>query len=124
MNIVGIGTDIVDIERMNSKIIKKEFVALVFTQEEIAYCEGFSNKAENYAARFAAKEAYMKALGTGWSDNANFKEIEVIKESQGAPRISLSGETKNHFEKSNLKDIFVSLSHTTKSAVAFVILTK
>ncbi|SMD32193.1 holo-[acyl-carrier protein] synthase [Reichenbachiella faecimaris] len=124
MNIYGIGTDLVDIKRFDKKLANPQFVDLIFTIKEIDYCLSRKNSAESFAARFAAKEAYMKALGSGWTKEANFKEIEIIKDNQGKPFIQLHGESKVHFEKSHLKEIFVSLSHTTASASAFVIITK
>ena len=124
MNVSGVGTDIVDVSRIKEKLNKPDFINLVFTDSEISYCESLKNKAQNYGVRFAAKEAYMKAIGTGWSEKANFKEIEVRKNEAGKPSIDLHGATLSHFEKSNHKHIFVSLSHTDTSAIAFVIITK
>lgn len=124
MNIYGIGTDLVDIERLDKKLSKPAFVELIFTPLEIDYCLSRKHSEESFAARFAAKEAYMKALGSGWTKEANFKEIEIINGNQGKPSILLHGASKIHFEKSHLREIFVSLSHTKTSASAFVIITK
>lgn len=124
MNIFGIGTDLVDIQRLEKKLSKPQFVDLIFTETEKAYCLERKYSTESFAARFAAKEAYMKALGSGWAKNANFKEIEIVNDTNGKPSIHLHGESKLHFENSNLKEIFVSLSHTTNMASAFVIIAK
>lgn len=124
MNIYGIGTDIVEIERLASKLTKEAFVSLVFTEEEMSYCRSRKHSEESFAARFAAKEAFMKAMGTGWSEKCDFKEIEVKNGPSGQPVVILHGLAKSHFENSGLKEIFVSLSHTTAAAVAFVIITK
>lgn len=124
MNIFGIGTDLVEIDRMDKKLSKPQFVELIFTTVEQNYCLARKHSVENFAARFAAKEAYMKALGLGWTKEANFKEIEIVNDAHGKPSIQLHGESRVHFENSNLKEIFVSLSHTTTTASAFVIITK
>lgn len=122
MSVFGIGTDIVDISRIESKMDRDSFIQKVFTPKEIQYCNSRSNPAQSFAARFAAKEAYMKALGTGWSENADFIEIETLSAKSGAPYICLHGKTKECFESMNLKRVFISLSHSGASAIAFVIL--
>ncbi len=124
MNIFGIGTDLVDVDRLSSKLAKPQFVDLIFTTNEIDYCLSRKHSGESFAARFAAKEAFMKAIGSGWTKDADFKEIEIVKDEHGKPSIHLHGETKVHFDKSHLQEIFVSLSHTTASATAFVIITQ
>lgn len=121
--IKGLGTDLVDVARFENKVGKESFIKTVFTQTEIEYCEKKKYSAQHYAARFAAKESYMKALGTGWGDNAEFKEIEVVNNDLGKPDLILSGSTLNYFSKAGFKHIFVSLSHTTTAATATVILT-
>ena len=118
----GIGSDIVDIERLSDKLARSEFVDRVFTLNEIKYCSDQSHSAEHYAARFAAKEAYMKALGKGWTENSDFRDIEVIKDENGAPYIKLHDKAAKFFDSLALKSIFVSLSHTDKTAIAFVII--
>lgn len=120
----GVGTDIAETERFNRKLSDEKFLSTVFTSEEIAYCQAQGHPEQHFAARFAAKESYMKALGTGWALGADFKEINLVKNSEGAPSIELLGGTKSYFDKSGLKDIFVSLSHTASYAVAYVIITK
>jgi holo-[acyl-carrier protein] synthase len=119
----GLGTDLVDVNRMAQKIKKSSFIALVFTEYEIGYCSAQKYPAQHYAARFAAKEAYMKAISKGWSKDADFKEIEVRSNSEGAPSLHLSGATSTFFHDSKFKQIFVSLSHTESIATATVIIT-
>ncbi len=121
--IKGLGTDIVEVERMAKKVKKNSFLMEVFTIKEIEYCQLKKHPAQHYAARFAAKEAYMKAIGKGWSKEANFKEIEITKTKEGAPSILLSGNTLLSFTQLNYKHIFVSISHTTSMASSTVIIT-
>jgi holo-[acyl-carrier protein] synthase len=121
--IKGLGTDLVDVTRLEKQKGKEGFINKVFTSTEIAYCEKKKHSAQHYAARFAAKESYMKALGTGWGDNAEFKEIEIVNNELGKPEMFLSGSTLSFFRQSEFKHIFVSLSHTTTAATATVIIT-
>lgn len=121
--IKGLGTDLVDVSRLERQKGKEGFIHQVFTNTEIEYCEKKKHSAQHYAARFAAKEAYMKALGTGWGDTAEFKEIEVVNNELGKPELILSGSTLTFFRQSEFKHIFVSLSHTTTTATATVIIT-
>lgn len=119
----GVGIDVVDIQRMAAKIGKSGFTQVAFTESEIAYCEPKKHSAQHYAARFAAKEAYMKAIGKGWSNEADFKEIELAKNEEGKPEIILKGRTLSYFRESDYKEIHVSFSHTENTATAIVILT-
>ena len=116
----GLGTDIVEVERMAARLEKPTFVNLVFTDTEINYCQPKKHKAQHFAARFAAKEAYMKAVGLGWTNDANFKEIEIINDKNGKPEIRLSGQSLKYFRGNNFKQILVSLSHTKTMAMAVV----
>ena len=117
----GIGIDIVEVDRMTKKCQKQDFVDLVFTAEEKKYCQAQGNAAQCFAARFAAKEAYMKAVSLGWTNDAQFHEIEVTKLESGQPKLRLHGNTKLHFEKASYSDILLTLSHTSQTAVAVVI---
>ena len=121
--IKGLGTDLVEVGRMALKIKKPEFIALTFTKSEISYCKSKKYPPQHFAARFAAKEAYMKAIGSGWSNEANFKEIEVCNNSEGAPIITLYDDTLSYFNHSKFKHIFVSLTHTETMASATIIIT-
>ena len=121
--IFGIGTDMIEIERVAEKIGKNAgFRELVFSKREIDYCEAKTNKYEHYAARFAAKEAFFKALGTGWKNGTTFNEIEIINDETGKPVISLLGETGTSIEAMNIGKIAVSLSHLKTIASAFVVI--
>lgn len=121
--IYGIGTDLVDVERMMEKMEKKTgFKELVFSAHEIAYCEARTYKYQHYAARFAAKESFLKALGTGWSKGTAFNEIEIYNDEQGKPELRLLGNTSKIVEELKVKKISISISHTKTMASAFVII--
>ena len=119
--IAGIGIDIVEVDRIAAKINKENgFRELVFAAEEIAYCEARANKYEHYAARFAAKEAFYKALGTGWAKGTAFNEIEVVNEESGKPFLKFSGETLVTVNTFAITNIQLSLTHIKDAAAAFV----
>ncbi|MBP9099729.1 MAG: holo-ACP synthase [Ferruginibacter sp.] len=121
--IYGIGIDLIEVERVAEKIGKLSgFRELVFSKNEIEYCELRANKFEHYAARFAAKEAFFKAIGTGWRDGTAFNEIEIINEENGKPVMSFLGKTAASVSKLNLGKIAVSLSHLKTMATAIVII--
>ncbi len=121
--IFGIGTDLVDVERLAEKMEKKTgFKELVFSADEIIYCEARTFKYEHYAARFAAKESFLKAIGTGWSKGTAFNEIEVVNDKQGKPELHFSGITEKTIEALKPGKIFISLSHTKTMASAIVII--
>ncbi|HEY8955902.1 holo-ACP synthase [Chitinophaga sp.] len=122
--IIGIGTDIVEVPRIAAKLAKGDgFRNLVFTPFEISYCEKQAMPAESYAARFAAKEALLKALGTGWGNGGiNFDEIEIRNDAAGKPELFLIGNGAGRYEQAGIKKIWVSLSHEKSAAVAMVIL--
>lgn len=121
--IIGIGTDITEVPRIAAKLVKGDgFRNLVFTPFEISYCEKQATPAESYAARFAAKEALLKAFGTGWGNGGvNFDEIEVRNDTAGKPEIFLIGNGASKYELLGIKKIWVSLSHEKSAAVAMVI---
>ena len=127
MKIFGIGTDIVNIKRME-KFLKKNgsrFKNRIFSKKEIIYCDKKKNPSAYYAKRFAAKEALTKALGTGIRKGINFKHIEIINDSLGKPSIQLKGSTKNFLKKKtkNKKySIYLSLSDDTPWAQATVVI--
>jgi len=121
--IFGIGIDLIEVERVAEKIGKKAgFMELVFSKNEIEYCELRTNKYEHYAARFAAKEAFFKAMGTGWRDGTAFNEIEITNNENGKPGLSFFGKTAEAIEKMKLGKISVSLSHLKTMASAIVII--
>jgi holo-[acyl-carrier protein] synthase len=121
----GVGIDMIEVERVAEKIGKESgFRELVFSKAEIDYCDGKKNKYEHYAARFAAKEAFFKALGTGWAENTSFNEVEIINNKKGKPEVNLSGSTLETINSMGIKNIQVSLSHIKTVASAIVILEK
>jgi len=121
--IAGLGVDIVEVERIEEKIRKENgFRELVFSDNEIAYCENKTNKFEHYAGRFAAKEAFFKALGTGWLNGTAFNEVEIVNNELGKPGIVLLAGTATTINSMNFSNILVSLTHTKKMASAVVII--
>jgi holo-[acyl-carrier protein] synthase len=121
--IFGIGTDMIEVERLASSINKeKGFRELVFSSKEIQYCESRANKFEHYAARFAAKEAFFKALGTGWRNDTAFNEIEILPDQHGKPLLRLIGLTSQTLSELQDSKILVSLSHLKSVASAVVII--
>ncbi len=122
--IVGIGTDIVGIERLAR--LREErgdrFLELVFTPAELEHCRKKAGLDERLAVRFAAKEAAMKALGTGWRKGVHFTQIEVRTDKTGKPELVLTGEALRRAEAMGASKIHVSLSHELDNALAVVIL--
>ncbi|UCH98816.1 MAG: holo-ACP synthase [Candidatus Aminicenantes bacterium] len=119
----GIGIDMIDVARIK-KIVEKNrrFVERVFTETEIRYCEGKFRPAVHYAARFAAKEALFKAMGTGWRGGMAWTDISVENNELGKPGITLSGKTLENFKKNKFHTLHLSISHTREYAVALVII--
>lgn len=123
MPVTGIGIDMIEVERVTEKISKENgFRELVFSEAEIKYCETKTHKFEHYAARFAAKEALFKALGTGWKNGTAFNEIEITPDDNGKPEINLLGETKKTINSSGAFKMSVSLTHLKATAAAVVII--
>jgi holo-[acyl-carrier protein] synthase len=122
--IVGSGIDIAEVPRIASSIRRfgDRFLQRVYTAGEIRYCQSKANSAERYAARFAAKEAAMKALGTGWSRGVRWRDIEVAREPGGRPTIVFHGKAAEFAERLGTLHIALSLSHTSEQAIAQVIL--
>jgi holo-[acyl-carrier protein] synthase len=121
--IVGLGIDVAEVKRIQAVIEsqKERFLRRVYTLDEIAYCEQFRNKFERYAGRFAAKEAAMKALGTGWSRGVRWVDVEVVRQRGGRPTISLKGEARKIADSLGVKNIALSITHTAEQAFAQVI---
>ena len=122
--IVSTGIDIAEVYRIRETIARTpRFAERVFTEAEKAYCESKGvAAAQSYAGRFAAKEAFLKALGTGWRGKVAWRDIEVVLDDQGAPSLIVTGEAKTLLDASQATRIHVSISHTTDHAVAHVIL--
>ena len=121
--IVGLGVDIAEVPRVKAAIERhgETFLRRLYTPAERQYCERFKNKYERYAGRFAAKEAAMKALGTGWSRGVRWVDVEVVREKGGRPTMKLAGEAGKVAERMGVKNIAVSITHTADQAFAQVI---
>lgn len=121
--IYGIGIDICEVHRFERLVKKQAFLNKVFTVNEIEYCSRHGNSEQNYAARFAAKEAFVKAMGTGFGRKGiSLKEIEILKDELGKPYIKLHGKTQDSVYEDGDKNILLSISHEEKTAVAVVII--
>jgi holo-[acyl-carrier protein] synthase len=122
--IVGTGIDITEVPRISASIERfgERFLRRVFTADEIRYCESKLNRAERYAARFAAKEAALKAIGTGWRRGVAWVEVEVRREPGGRPTLVFHGKAAEFAEKLGMRRASLSLSHTAEHAIAQVIL--
>jgi len=122
--IIGIGIDITEVTRMKRAIERsgERFLKRVFTEGELHSCKGRREPCQHLAARFAAKEAAMKALSTGWSSGVTWKDIEVITDESGAPRLTFAGEAQRIFRKIGGRKAHLSLSHQKDLASASVII--
>jgi holo-[acyl-carrier protein] synthase len=122
--IVGTGIDIAEVPRIADAITKHgaRFIERIFTPGEIAYCDKKANRIERYAARFAAKEAGMKALGTGWNYGVRWRDIEVSRKPGSRPTLLFHGKAAEFAQKLGARNISLSLTHTVDQAMAFVIL--
>jgi holo-[acyl-carrier protein] synthase len=122
--IVGVGTDICSVQRMQRMAEKygARFLDRVFTAEEQARATKKAGTAERLAARFAAKEATMKALGTGWACGVKFLDIHVVNEFGGRPSVELVGDALEWAKSLGVERIHISLSHERDQAIAFVVL--
>jgi len=121
--IVGMGIDVAEVKRIREVFESqgKRFAKRVYTEAEAAYCEQFKNKYERYAGRFAAKEAAMKALGTGWSRGVRWVDVEVVRARGGRPILELKGEARKVADRLGVKNIALSMTHTVEQAIAQVI---
>lgn len=122
--IISIGIDIIEVRRVREVISRTpRFVERVYTQRERAYCDSRGAvAAQHYAARFAAKEAALKALQTGWTGGIAWQDIEVASRDSGAPVLILHGRVRELYEQSGARAAHLSISHTTEHAIAQVIL--
>lgn len=122
--ILGIGLDIVEVARIRSLLERHAERAKerTFTSGEAAFCDGCADPAMHYAARFAAKEAAAKALGTGFAQGVSWRDIEVAREESGAPRLVLHGSAKKLAADKGVTRAHVTLTHTRETAAAQVIL--
>ena len=122
--VVGLGLDIAEIDRIEAAITRhgQAFINRLFTSGEAEYCERHKNRYERYAARFAAKEAAMKALGTGWRHGIRWRDIEVTREPSGKPTLRLSGVAREFADRMGVRHISLSITHSGNVALAQVIL--
>ena len=122
--IVGTGIDIAEVPRIRKSIERfgDRFLQRIFTPGEIRYCESKANRVERYAARFAAKEAAMKALGTGWNHGVRWQDCEVARMAGQRPTIVFHGRAGEFAAKLGVKNAALSISHTAEQAIAQVIL--
>src|SRR6201981_4025218 len=122
--IVGTGIDIAEVPRIGRAIERfgQRFLQRIYTPGEIRYCDSKANRVERYAARFAAKEAAMKALGTGWNHGVRWRDIEVSRQPGGRPTIKFHGRAAEVAAKLGAKNIALSITHTSEQALANVIL--
>lgn len=121
--ILGTGIDLAEVDRIKAAIERHgdRFLHRVYTDLEIAYVERKANRYERYAARFAAKEAGMKAIGTGWRGGITWHDFEVVNERSGRPTLRLSGHAAEVAERMGVKRINLSLTHTAQNGMAFVV---
>jgi holo-[acyl-carrier protein] synthase len=121
--IVGIGIDVIEVDRVMEKINRNDkFKEKIFSENEIRFCDARPNKGENYAARFAAKEAFLKATGLGLTLGYELAEIEVTHDSNGKPLLNLCGNFKIRAIQNNWNTIHLSISHLQTIACAVVII--
>jgi len=119
----GTGIDLIEVKRIEKAITGNDsFRKKIYSTDEIDYCEARTHKFLSYAARFAAKEAFLKALGTGWSDSIKWSEIEILNEKMGKPFIRLTGRAKEIVDQLKINNILVSITHIREYASATVIL--
>ena len=119
MALAGIGVDIVEIARMERALKRTpSFRTRLFTEEERAYCDSSARPAEHYAARFAAREAVLKALGTGFSEGIGYSDVSVTRDANGRPRALLQGRAKEVAEAQGIQEVALSLSFPRERAVA------
>ena len=127
MRIVGIGVDIVNNQRINLLIRNKAFIRRIFSKKEISDSKKYSNKKNFFSKRFAAKESFAKALGTGFRNKLNFKDIEIINDKLGKPYFLMSLKIQKMIKNKNKNDkfkLFLSISDEKDYSIAFTIIQK
>jgi holo-[acyl-carrier protein] synthase len=123
MSILGIGTDIVECLRIAQMIERhgELFIARVYTPHEIEYCQSRKQGTQHFAGRWAAKEAVLKALGTGWRRGISWRDVEIRNLRSGSPTVALYGGAKDHMEQLGIAQILVSISHCRSHATAYAV---
>jgi holo-[acyl-carrier protein] synthase len=123
MDILGIGTDIIECPRIG-KMIEQHgelFLRRVYTEREIRYCQARKHAIEHFAGRWAAKEAIMKAIGTGWSRGIAWTDVEIRNDEGGQPRVLVCGSAKDFARERGIGDILISISHCRTYATAYAL---
>ena len=123
INIVGIGTDIIECLRIAQMIERhaEQFISRVYTEHEIQYCQSRKAATQHFAGRWAAKEAVLKAMGTGWRRGISWRDVEVRNEAGGRPVVVLRGGARDVVEKMGIAQIQISISHCRSHATAFAV---
>ena len=123
MNILGIGTDVVEVLRIAQMIERhgELFIDRVYTAAEIEYCRSRKQATQHFAGRWAAKEAIMKAIGTGWRRGISWRDMEVRNNEGGKPTVALRGGARDVVEQLGIADVLISISHCRSHATAFAI---
>ena len=123
MQILGIGTDIIETLRIAQMIERhgELFIRRVYTEHEIAYCSGMKAATQHYAGRWAAKEAVLKALGTGWRRGIAWRDVEVRHRLGGAPTIALHAGAREVYERMGITQMHISISHCRSHAIAYAV---
>ena len=123
MSVIGIGTDIIEVARIGQMIEKHDelFLRRVYTQSEIDYCSGRKAAMQHYAGRWAAKEAGLKALGTGWAKGIQWTDLEVTNLPGGKPELLIHGAARRLADEKGIREMQISISHCRAFAVAYVI---
>lgn len=123
MEVVGIGTDIVECLRI-AKMIERhaeQFITRVYTPQEIEYCSARKAATQHYSGRWAAKEAVLKAVGTGWVRGISWRDVEVVNDANGRPAIRLSGGALEASQKRGIDTVMISISHCRSHATAYAV---
>jgi len=123
MNIVGIGTDIVECLRIAQMIDRHGdlFITRVYTDHEIEYCQTRKQSTQHYAGRWAAKEAVLKALGTGWRRGISWRDVEIRNDTTGKPVVALRGGARDVVEELHITEMLISISHCRSHATAYAL---
>jgi holo-[acyl-carrier protein] synthase len=123
MEIIGIGTDITECLRI-ARMIERHgelFVDRVYTPEEVRYCQNRKQSTQHFAGRWAAKEAVLKALGTGWVRGVSWRDVEILNESGGKPVVAIHDGAKEVARRQGITKIFISISHSRTHATAYAV---
>ena len=123
MSIYGIGTDIVECLRIAQMIERhgELFITRVYTEHEVEYCQSRKQATQHFAGRWAATEAVLKALGTGWRRGISWRDVEIRNERSGSPTVALRGGARDYMEQQKISQVLVSISHCRTHATAYAI---